>query len=576
MADDATPDPNDPRTTGPDPDDADLVAYLDGELDEPDARAVEDRLTSDSTARAQAAAFKKTYDLLDYLPKPEPSPDFATRTLTRIQPTFPASPSGSAPVSAAQRPPLAVPTPSTSAASAMVAPASQKPWWIGGLIWALAAVACLGGGFAGHAGLRPILEPPVKENDDLPIKDIRTIEALPLYLGVDDLDFVRKLDDPDLFAHDHVLLQAPTLKGEPAHLDNRDKLIGVFKSFPPARQQQLRQLDQQIHDLPADEQERLGRVLETYAVWLDRLPDLDRRRVLMANTPSERLVEVRQTKEKYWQDGLPQRQKEQLKVAGDPEVKVGLLERWKQADRVRREEWGLARRNYDEIQGGGKPWPFSDPVLAAQVDDYVKAVFKVDLAKSEPKFGEVNSPVRLTREEYVELKSRHEAAKKDGLWFLYGVMVYRLSLAHPGLPEPGGDKGPMTDIVHPSDLSRELRKKGVNFQQEKKFSRGKWPEFALEVTETCRKINFVHEPFGPCKPGAFTEPVNLFLVELQQKKLAPAERERLKKDEGKWPEYPRLMIELAREHNLPVPGATLPGAPQDWQKYYSLKPIKKK
>jgi len=575
MADDTTPNPNDPSPTGPDPDDMDLIAYLDGELDEPEARAIEDRLTSDPNARAEAEAYKKTYDLLDYLPKPEASPDFATRTLTRIQPTLPANPSGSSPipVSATQRPAVVV----TSAASVLYsAPLPQHPWWVGGLIWAIAAIVCLGGGFAVHAGLQPIFDPPVKESDDLPITDLRMIESLPLYLGVDDLDFVRKLDDPELFAADPALAQPPVWKSEPAHHENRDKLIGVFKSFSPARQQQIRQLDQQFHELPPEEQDRLGRVLESYAVWLDRLHEVDRRRILVASNGPERLDEVRQTKEKYWQEGLSQRQKDQLKVAGDPEVKVALIERWKQADQLRREEWGLARRHYEENQAGDrKPWPFSDPVLTTQVDEYVKTVFKVDFSKPEPKW-EANSQVRLTREEYLELKSRNEAAKKEGFWFLYGVIVYRLSLAHPGLPEPGGDKPPVTDFSQLGDLQNDLRKKKLISQPEKKFTRGKWPDFALEVTDTCRKNNITHDPLGPCRPGAFTEPVNLFLVDLQQKKLADQERLQLKKDEGKWPEYPHAMIRLAGDHNLPVPGVTLPGPPWEWQKYYSLKPKRRK
>ena len=51
-----------------------LVAYLDGELNEEAARQVEERISLDPKARAEADALKKAWDLLDYLPKPEPSP----------------------------------------------------------------------------------------------------------------------------------------------------------------------------------------------------------------------------------------------------------------------------------------------------------------------------------------------------------------------------------------------------------------------------------------------------------------------------------------------------------------------
>src|SRR5262249_15358697 len=80
--DEPTPVPDDDPP--PDPFEADLVAYLDGELDPADARRVEARLATDPEARAKATALKKTFDLLDYLPRPEPSPHFTTRTLPQL------------------------------------------------------------------------------------------------------------------------------------------------------------------------------------------------------------------------------------------------------------------------------------------------------------------------------------------------------------------------------------------------------------------------------------------------------------------------------------------------------------
>ena len=77
-----------------DPFESELVAYLDGELDPVAARKVEVRLATDPAARERATALKKTFALLDYLPKPEPSPTFTTRTLDKI----PALKSGSIPV----------------------------------------------------------------------------------------------------------------------------------------------------------------------------------------------------------------------------------------------------------------------------------------------------------------------------------------------------------------------------------------------------------------------------------------------------------------------------------------------
>src|SRR3954451_13737717 len=50
---------------------ADLVAYLDGELTGEAARALEAKITLDPQARAEAETLKRTWELLDFLPKPE-------------------------------------------------------------------------------------------------------------------------------------------------------------------------------------------------------------------------------------------------------------------------------------------------------------------------------------------------------------------------------------------------------------------------------------------------------------------------------------------------------------------------
>src|SRR5690349_7189114 len=65
---------------------AELVAYLDGELSGEAARAMEAKLSLNPAARAEADALRRTWELLDYLPRPQPSPHFTHRTLDRLAP----------------------------------------------------------------------------------------------------------------------------------------------------------------------------------------------------------------------------------------------------------------------------------------------------------------------------------------------------------------------------------------------------------------------------------------------------------------------------------------------------------
>jgi hypothetical protein len=532
-------DPADPPEPDPDRDDADLIAYLDGELSGPDAREVEAKVDSDPTVRAKAEAYRKTFDLLDYLPKTEPAPNFAARTLTRLQAT-PAEASGPARSEGRGRWPAA---------------------WAAGCIIALLA------GYLAHAGYRSATD----GADDLALSDLRVIERLQLYLGVDDLDFSRRLDAPDLFAPDPDTPPPAAPPPDPP-AGRRDKLIAEFRRFPPARQQQLRTLDQQLAELPAAERDRLFAVLEGYAVWLDRLADPDRRELLTSADPAARLDAIRRVRERLWRESLPIPLRDQLKLAADADERLRLVDRWKKAEATRRTEWALARRQWGELARDptAKLWPFSDPALAAQVDEFVRNVLKADLgAKIDPK-TEMPPACRLSREEWVELKLRAEAAQRDGYWLLYGASLRRLAERHPGLPEPAG-RPPITDLNDLPAEVRDLKKQKVVQEVRKAHVQGKWPDFALEVVQAAQRAGVpVGVPLGPCRPGEFKPAVEQFLANGLGPVLLPAERDGLKALEGKWPDYPRRMVELSRQHDLSVPGVTLPGPPSLWGKYYSL------
>jgi anti-sigma factor RsiW len=61
---------------------ANLVAYLDGELNDAQARSIATKLTQSLTARREVEALQKTWEMLDLLPRPKASEDFTARTLS--------------------------------------------------------------------------------------------------------------------------------------------------------------------------------------------------------------------------------------------------------------------------------------------------------------------------------------------------------------------------------------------------------------------------------------------------------------------------------------------------------------
>lgn len=168
----ATPPPLD------DADREDLSAYLDGELDEEAARHIEVRLNLDAEARAEAEVLRRTWDLLDYLPRPEPSPAFTSQTLDRI------SAFRSVPTAALGRP-------------------RWRPWVLG-VGWAAALLIASAGAFAAVGGwpFRPEGVRAASELDQRLVHDLRVIEHKRLYEQVDDIQFLRALAEPDLFGED--------------------------------------------------------------------------------------------------------------------------------------------------------------------------------------------------------------------------------------------------------------------------------------------------------------------------------------------------------------------------------------
>jgi len=64
---------------------ANLVAYLDGELDAAEAAAIEKTLAGNSTARHEVDLLSKTWHMLDVLPATKASTNFTTETLIRLK-----------------------------------------------------------------------------------------------------------------------------------------------------------------------------------------------------------------------------------------------------------------------------------------------------------------------------------------------------------------------------------------------------------------------------------------------------------------------------------------------------------
>jgi hypothetical protein len=65
-------------------------------------------------------------------------------------------------------------------------------------------------------------------------------------------------------------------------------------------------------------------------------------------------------------------------------------------------------------------------------------------------------------------------------------------------------------------------------------------------------------PLGASRPGEFPREVGVFLRTKLEPKLTADEKQHLHAAEGKWPEYPKRLLQLAEKYKLGVPGMSLP------------------
>ncbi len=162
---------NDPRQSEPAENAAvlneQLVAYLDGELDDESSRQIEERLTSDSTLREQLGQLERTWDALDELEQIEVDEDFAQTTIEMV----------------------AVAAEEERHLDDQQRPARLRRRWLFGIAGLM--IACLAGfvatwGFASNT------------NDQL-IEDFPVLARLDEYRLIDEIEFLRLLQEKNVF-----------------------------------------------------------------------------------------------------------------------------------------------------------------------------------------------------------------------------------------------------------------------------------------------------------------------------------------------------------------------------------------
>jgi hypothetical protein len=341
-------------------------------------------------------------------------------------------------------------------------------------------------------------------------------------------------DGGDALEHNRALLEK--WRADPDHYARLLRDLRAFWALPPARRKQMRQLDQDLQQESPKARKRLWTVLERYHAWLEGLPAADRARVEAAAGAEERLRVVREIRERQWVNHLPAKVKEDL-LQLPPERRPGQIALLRKEEQRHRREWKRGLR---------LPPPFRPTTLKAFPAEF-QAFVQNEL-----------TPQLNARE-----KERLKSAEKK--WPQYVRVLDKLSRDHPVLP-PLRQAVPVVRYEQlPAEVKRDFPRAQLQKNPELARASGKWPDFALEFTRAWKLNKRVAlPPLGASRPKELGSAVDAFLAKKLTPALSPAEAQALKNLEGKWPDYPLKLLELAHKHRLPVPGMSLPWPDELW------------
>jgi hypothetical protein len=338
---------------------------------------------------------------------------------------------------------------------------------------------------------------------------------------------------PDELDHNRRVLDR--CRADPDHYNRLLRDLRAFQALPAGRQERMRQFDRDLHDLDPATQNRLWEVLQRYTDWASRLPDADQKRMEAAADGKERLAIVRELRQKDWMERLPETDRVRVAML-PPDKQAAELADYRAQERKRRQEWqdwaAGAKAHPDAPR---PPRPNRVGKLPPEAQNYVKDKLQPALSDDE----------------------RKQLIDADGKWPLLPLTVLDLCEKHPYLPPlPGGAITKYEQL--PDEAKAAL---GADRAKQLKNQEGKWPDYALGVAEALRREKMGNPPpLGASRPSEFPDEVKDAIA-----KLKDADRAKLHEAEGRWPDYPQTLVDLARRGNLPLPGMTRPpGPPAVW------------
>jgi hypothetical protein len=255
-----------------------------------------------------------------------------------------------------------------------------------------------------------------------------------------------------------------------------------------------------------------------------------------------------------WQEQLPQAQREELqKLESQPNKHEARLQELFQEEHKRDQEWQVTIREWDSNAQRQQKIISQVQALRLEIEAYV---------------DEALLPM-LTPQERSRLRRVQETMKTKGQWQPFLRTLVALSDKHP-IKLPGPSTGPSRFEELPSAVQKllpDLRNPRPQLAERSQKVEGHWPEYAIFVHQIGNRRKAPIPALGPTRPVEFAAAIRDFI----NGKLIPAldaeEKAKLMAALGQWPQYPRVVLNLARAHHLQVPLMGLPGPHDLWDSF---------
>jgi hypothetical protein len=342
------------------------------------------------------------------------------------------------------------------------------------------------------------------------------------------------------------------LKKLKASTEHYNQLLMNYKSFqalPKEKQKTLKDLDDAIYQLTKsyDSLQTLGKEKQIAPKKTTGKSD---------SQEAGRLLEVFQ-KFGEWYEALNQTEKDSLAEASHPDGRIAEIKK------ILTRQWisRLPKVDSDALL------ELDEPMRAIQIvkmkkEEQIRVAQSFDKKKKVGLYSEETQKFITQIKQQLSSEQLEKVGKLENKKVAFVKMILDFAEDNPPLPlNKMGVKYLSFKDLPPEVLAqlKSLKQTGDYKPFELIKIEKKWPAFARGVTEIIRRSDpaFNYE-FGACKFEDLPEDIRTIVENELIQMLQDDEKVKLQLAEGKWPDYPLMLRDLARVHLVTIPGISIP------------------